>query len=103
MMHAYTNGGNKKFTNPKKVTLKKASVSLNKGKTFTIKGSVSKIKSSKKLIGTDHTAKLRYVSSNKNVATVTKGGKITAKAAGKCKVYAIAANGIRSAVTVTVK
>ena len=46
---------------------------------------------------------LRYVSSNKKIATVSKSGKITAKSKGSCKVYVIAVNGARKAVRVTVK
>ena len=38
-----------------------------------------------------------------SVATVSASGKITGKAAGKCKVYAYAINGACKAVNVTVK
>ncbi len=102
-MHAYTNGGNKKYTNAKSVSVKKTSVSLAAGKTHKIKASVKKLKAGKALPGKTHTAKLRYFSSNTSVATVSGNGTITAVAAGKCKVYAVAANGARKAVTVTVK
>ena len=102
-VHAFTNGGSKKYTNPKSVSVKKASVSLKAGKTYSIKASVKKLKARKALINTSHAPKLRYVSSNPKVATVSGSGKITAKSAGKCNVYAIAINGARKAVKVTVK
>ena len=52
---------------------------------------------------TSHAPKLRYVSSNKKIATVSKTGKITAKSKGSCKVYVIAVNGASKVVKVTVK
>ena len=102
-VHAYTSGGTKHYTNSKGVTVKKTSASLKVGKTYKIKASVTKLQKGKKLMPTDHALKLRYVSSNKNIATVSKFGKITAKSKGSCKVYVIAMNGARKAVTVTVK
>ena len=64
---------------------------------------MKKLKKSKKLINQKHTARLRYYSSNKKIATVSKSGKIKAKAKGSCKIYAVAANGVRTTVSVTVK
>ena len=67
VIHAYTTGGDKKYTNPKSVSVKKASVSLKKGKTYSVKGSVAKLKKNKKLIATSHAPKLRYLSSNTGI------------------------------------
>ena len=103
MVHAYTSGGTSKYTNAKRVTVKKASVSLKAGKTYKIKANVVKLQKGKKLVPTSHAPKLRYVSSNKKIATVSKTGKITAKAKGSCKVYVIAVNGASKAVSVTVQ
>ena len=103
MVHVYTSGGTKNYTNAKSVTVKKTKVTLKKGKTYKIKASVKKLKKSKKLMPATHEPKLRYISSNKKIATVSKSGKITAKSKGSCKVYAIAVNGARKAVRVTVK
>jgi uncharacterized repeat protein (TIGR02543 family) len=103
MVHAYTSGGTSKYTNAKGVTVKKTSVSLKAGKTYKIKANVVKLQKGKKLVPTSHAPKLRYVSSNKKIATVSKSGKITAKSKGSCKVYVIAVNGARKAVRVTVK
>jgi uncharacterized protein YjdB len=103
MVHAYTSGGTKNYTNSKSVTVKKTSVSLKTGKTYKIKASVTKLQKGKKLMPTGHAPKLRYVSSNKKIAAVSKSGKITAKSKGSCKVYVIAVNGARKAIMVTVK
>ena len=101
-VHAYTSGSTKNYTNSKGVMVKKSSVTLKKGKTYKIKAKVKKLKKGKKLIPSRHAPKLRYVSSNKKIATVSKSGKIRAKSKGSCKIYVIAVNGARKAVTVTV-
>ena len=102
MMHAYTGNGTKKYTNAKSVTVKKAKVSLKKGKTYKIKAKVNKVKKNKKLMPKSHVATLRYLSSDKKVATVSKSGKITAKAKGSCVVYVFAHNGVSKSIKVTV-
>lgn len=103
MVHSYTSGGTKKYTNPKSVKLNKTKVTLKIGEKFKIKGKVLKLKKHKKLMPTTHTHKLRFLSSDKKIATVSGGGRITAKAKGKCKVYAVAINGVSKTVSVTVK
>jgi uncharacterized protein YjdB len=85
------------------VTVKKTSVKLKKGKTYKIKASVKKLKKGKKLMSTKHTAKLRYMSSNSKVVTVTKSGKIKAVGKGTCYVYIFAHNGISKRIKITVK
>ena len=102
MMHAYTGNGTKKYTNAKSVTVKKAKVSLKKGKTYKIKASVKKMKKNKKLMPKSHVATLRYMTSNKKVATVSKSGKITAKGKGTCVIYVYAHNGVSKSIKVTV-
>ncbi|MCR5792427.1 MAG: Ig-like domain-containing protein [Lachnospiraceae bacterium] len=102
-VHAYTSGGSSKYTNAKGVTVKKTSVSLKTGKTYNIKASVTKLQKGKKLMPKGHAAKLRYISSDKEIATVNKSGKITAKRNGNCKIYVIAVNGASKAVKVTVR
>ena len=57
----------------------------------------------KKLMPTDHAPKLRYVTSNSKIATVTKSGKITAKGSGTCYIVAFAHNGVSKSIKVTVK
>ena len=102
-VHAYTSGGTKNYTNSKSVTVRKTKVTLKKGKIYKIKASVKKLQKGKKLMPKSHEAKLRYLSTDTNVATVSKSGKITAKSKGSCKVYVLAVNGARKAVAVTVK
>ena len=102
MVHAFTSGGDGKYTNPKSVTVKKAKVALKEGKSFRIRASVTKLQSGKKLIGRKHAEKLRYVSSNENVATVSSSGRIKATGKGKCIVHVVAANGVGKDVKVTV-
>ena len=103
MMHAYTGGQTKNYTNAKSVTVKKASVTLKKGKTFKIKATVNKVNKKKKLMSKSHAPTLRYMTSNSKVATVNSSGKITAKGKGTCYIYAYAHNGVSKQVKVTVK
>ena len=50
-----------------------------------------------------HAPTLRYMTSNKKVATVNSSGKITAKGKGTCTVYVFAHNGVSKQIKVTVK
>ena len=102
-VHAYTGGGNGRYTNPKSVKVKKSKVTVKKNKTYKIKASVRKLRKGKKLINGRHARKLRYLSSNTSVATVTKYGKIKGVAPGTCDVYVLAVNGSYKKVAVTVK
>jgi hypothetical protein len=102
-VYAYTSGSKGKYTNAKSVTVKKKSVSLKKGKTYQIKASVKKLKKNKKLMPESYAPKLRYLSSNKSVATVSKNGKIKAGKTGTCYVYVYAQNGSYKRITVAVK
>ncbi len=88
------------YANPTKVTLDTASLKLAVGKTKTVTGQVV-LPKGKKL--KEHTAVLRYESSNKEIATVNSKGKITAKAKGTCYVYAYAQNGVYKRIKVTVE
>jgi hypothetical protein len=104
MIHAYTAGGSKKkYTNPKSVMVKKTKISLRAGKKYRIKAKVTKLKKGRKLITSGHAPRLRYLSSNKKIATVSTGGRITAKRKGRCKIFVYAANGVSKAVAVTVR
>lgn len=101
--HAYTTNGTKNYTNSKKVIVEKANVSLKTKKTHKIKATVVGYNESKKLMPEVHAPKIRYISTNNKIATVTKSGLIEAKSKGECKVYAYAVNGAKAAITVTVK
>ncbi|MBR2707522.1 MAG: Ig-like domain-containing protein [Mogibacterium sp.] len=104
-VHSYTGNGTGNFTNAKSVTLRnvrKGKLSLKKGKTFRIKAKVNKVNKKKKLMPKSHTSKLRYLSSDRKVATVSKSGRITAKGTGKCTIYVFAHNGVSKSIRVTV-
>ena len=92
---------NTTVTDVKKIQTKKSAYSLKKGKTAKIKATIVKKNNKLPLFG--HTAKFRYDTSNKKVATVSKDGKITAKGKGTCYVYIYAVNGCAKKVKVTVK
>lgn len=102
-MHAYATGYDKTYTNAKAVTVKKKAVSLKVGRTYRIKADVTKLKTKKKLMAKGHAPKLRYLSSNKKIASVSSGGKVTARAKGTCTIYVYAHNGICKGIKVTVK
>lgn len=94
--HIFTNGG--KYGNAKKVKVKKAKVTMKKGKTFKIKA--SEVKAKKPL---RRHRKLCYESSNTKVAEVTNKGIIKGKSKGTCFIYVYAQNGIYKKIKVTVK
>ena len=94
---------NKTYTNAKSVKASKKSVTLKKGKNQKVSVKITKQTSKKKLLKSSHVANLRYFSTNAKVATVTKSGTIKAAGKGSCTVYALAANGVKTTVKVTVK
>ena len=51
----------------------------------------------------DHVAKVRFYSTDANVATVDANGRVKAVGKGSCMIYAIANNGVRSKAKVNVK
>jgi len=100
-IHIATKGG--KVGNFKTVTTaaKKNKITLaKKGKSFKLKG--KGVVASKKLKVKVHRV-VRYLSTNKKVATVDKSGKVTAKKKGKCSIIVYAQNGAYKKITVTVK
>ena len=64
---------------------------------------MKKLKVGKKLLPRYHDAKVRYLSSDPKIATVSAKGKIKAKAKGTCKIYVCAVNGVSKTIKVTVK
>ena len=99
--HTYTGNVKGKYTNAKSVKVSKSSYTLDKDASATIKASVVKVKSGKKL--STHVNKLRYTSSDKAIAKVSSNGKITAVGSGDATIYVQAANGIWATCKVTVK
>ena len=96
-------GSNTKYTNAKKIRVNKKNYTLKEGKTAKIRASIVKQDETKKLLSKGHGAKLTYISSNRDVAKVSKNGKITAKGKGKCTIYVYALNGTCKKVKVTVR
>ena len=102
MIHVATKGG--KVGNHKSVKVSRTVIAkakkLRKGKTLNLKAKA--IAQSKKLKVRDHIG-MRYESTNKKIATVSKRGKVTAKRKGSCYIYAYAQNGVYRKIKVTVK
>ena len=84
------------------MTVNKTKVSLKKGKTFKNKAKVNKVNKKKKLMPKIHAPKLRYMTSDSRIATVSKSGRITAKGSGTCTIVAFAHNGVSKSIKVTV-
>ncbi|MCR5473757.1 MAG: InlB B-repeat-containing protein, partial [Lachnospiraceae bacterium] len=111
LMHVYTAGGNRAYTNAKSVKLNTSDGMIKKGNkltlkvkdTYKIKASVRKADKKKKLLPDSHVKTLRYRSSDPGVATVSSKGKITAKKKGKCNIYVYAHNGVNKTIKLTVK
>ena len=57
----------------------------------------------KTVMAKSHGPKLRYRSTNKNIATVTKSGRIKGRSKGTCHIYVYAINGVSKKIKVTVK
>ena len=94
-------GANSTRTNVKSVKVAKTAISLKKGKTTTLKPTVTLVNNKKHAISC--TNQVRYASCNKSIATVDANGKITAVAPGTVNIYAYASNGVRVKIVVTVK
>ncbi len=103
MIHAYTSGSTKKYTNAKRLAVTADKVTLTKGRTWQIEAKVKKLKKKKKLMPGGHEAKLRYISSDSRIAAVSPAGVITAKDTGSCVVCVLTHNGLSKRISVTVR
>ena len=95
--------GNTKYTNAKKVKVSAASVSVKTGKSTSISPKATLADSKKKSLPKKYVRAFRYASSDTKVAAVDKNGKVTAKGAGTCLIYAYAQNGMSAKIKVSVK
>ena len=96
VVHATTSGS--KYGNAKRVSVNKTSFTLSVGKSATIKAKQIEEKNPIK-----HHTDIKYESSDKSVASVSKHGVIKAKKAGMAYIYVYAQNGVYKKVKVTVK
>lgn len=101
VLHAITGGYTSRWCNARSVKLNKSSLTLNVGRSKTLKATVKGVKSGRKLL--KHVKLVRYYSSDANVATVSSRGKVKAVSKGKCIIWAIANNGVRARVKINVK
>ncbi len=95
-IHVTTTGG--KNGNAKSVKVNKKKISLAAGKKLKIRA--REIKEDKPL---RHHREVSYESSDPDVATISKKGRIKAKKKGKCTIFAYAQSGVFRKVKVTVK
>ena len=100
-MHAITGGYTNHECNARSVKLNKTALTLKAGRSSKLKATLNGVKSGMKLLA--HVAKVRFYSTDANVATVDADGKVKAVGKGTCTVYAIANNGVRSSAKVKVK
>ena len=100
-VHAVAGGYTNHECNTRSVTLNKTRLTLKAGRSARLKATLKGVKSGMKVL--DHVRKVRWYSTNANVATVDANGRVKAVAKGSCTVYAIANNGVRNKAKVTVK
>jgi len=100
VVHSITSGYNGSFCNARSVKVKKSGVTLRIGATERISAVVRGVKSGRKVLA--HSGKLRYFSSDRNVATVSSNGKIKATGVGSCTICVMASDGVYASVKVKV-
>lgn len=101
-VHSIAGNSNARYTNVKAVKAAKTKYTIKKGKTVQLKVVLTPIRSGRQLLSIGHCAKIRYISNNTPIATVSTSGRIKARKTGTAKVYILGSNGIRAAVTVKV-
>ena len=102
LIHVCTGNARNSLTNPKSISINRTAVTLKPGKSATVKGTVTKVRNDLHFPD-GHAARVRYLTTNSKVATVSSSGKITAKSKGICTIYAYAQNGLWKTCKVTVK
>ncbi|MCM1158015.1 MAG: Ig-like domain-containing protein [Bacteroidales bacterium] len=94
---------NTQYTNAKSIKLSQKTYVLKRKETADIKAVVKPQDKSKKLFRKKNVGVLRYRTTNKKIAVVTKTGRIKAVGKGRCFVYVTAMNGVNAKVRVRVK
>ena len=95
-------GASAKANATKVVVSSSKKLTLAKGGKAKVKAKV-KTKAGKTLLYKNHCAKVRFATTDKAIATVSKKGAIKAQGTGACTIYVVAPNGLRKAVKVTVR
>jgi hypothetical protein len=98
LIHSVTTS--KTYGNPTKLIIKKSSITLAVGKTKKVTYQVV-LPENKKM--KDSVSSTRFETTNKEIATISNSGKITAKAKGTCDIYVYAQNGIYKKIKLTVE
>ncbi|MGN1383463.1 MAG: InlB B-repeat-containing protein [Eubacterium sp.] len=93
----------RRYTNVKSVQVRKNAVTLKVGKTYRIQPSVKGVYSGCAILQKDHAPMYRYlyIKDGKNIS-VSQNGLVKAQKAGKCNVYVLGTNGVRTKLAVTV-
>ena len=101
-VYAITGGYNNTYCDVDSVRLSRSKLSLKAGEEIWGSRVAGKtLRADRSLLAL--TDSLRFYSSNANVATVSKDGKVKAVRKGSCTIYALANNGVRASMNVTVK
>ena len=102
-MEAFVAGSkNSAYSNVSEIVPVESSLNLKKGKQVTIQAHMKLEDDAKLRVPSTLCSGLRYASSKKKVATVSKKGRVTAKKSGRCQVYVYAANGKSTKVSINV-
>lgn len=94
------NGKREKHTNAKRIKVNKTKVVLKEKGSFQIKAKAVLENRKKKLL--NHEKKFRYYVDNRDVASVSKKGKIISKSKGSCTVFVAANNGVTTQIKVLI-
>ena len=100
-VYAIAGGHSRTHCNPKSISVNKRQITLKPGNTAKIRATVKGSRHDMKLL--HQTRRVRYYSSDANVAQVNAEGKIKALAPGACTIYALTNNGLSAPVSVTVQ
>ena len=91
-----------KWTNAKQLKTSSGKRTVILGKSLRVSAKILKENKALRLLSKKHGARVRYWSTNKAVATVSKNGKVTTTGKGTCYIYMTALNGTKTRVKLTV-
>ncbi|MDO4518190.1 MAG: MBG domain-containing protein, partial [Bacillota bacterium] len=102
-LHSIVGNVHGKRTNAGSIKALNKTINLKVGGTAKAKAKLKGVKKNHGILAKWHIEKIRYISDNTSVATVTDKGVIKGRNKGTCKVYLIAPNGLYSTIKVRVK